>query len=65
MGIQLAKCKECQQFPDMAWMAKGGNTPQNVWAQVTMCRDCWKTFAERCDAGFDAQLRAEACDGRS
>ncbi len=64
MSIQLAKCKECQNFPDIAWMAQGGNTPQNVWAQVTMCRDCWAVFVKKCDAGLDAQLRAEACDGR-
>ena len=64
MSIQLAKCKECANFPDIAWMAQGGNTPQNVWAQVTMCRDCWAGFIKSCDAGYVAQLRAEVCDRR-
>jgi hypothetical protein len=64
MSIQLAKCKECQNFPDIAWMAQGGNTPQNVWAQVTMCRDCWAAFVKADEAGYLATLRAEACDGR-
>lgn len=64
MSIEITKCKECKEMPDLAWVTKGGNTPQNIWALTKMCRDCWEVFVKKCDEGFDAQLRAEACDGR-
>jgi hypothetical protein len=68
MSIQLAKCKECQNFPDIAWMAQGGNTPQNVWAQVTkMCRDCWAFSSKRATLdmkrNFEQRLATGGFDG--
>jgi len=64
MSIELSKCKECHELPTLSWVVKGGDSFQNVWKMTTLCQDCWAVFAKKCDEGLDAQIRAEACNGR-